>query len=52
MQVWAIGFCDKKIGSMVSLTEQLAEESHKPVVKKIRRRKSMRDFKTIFEEQI
>ena len=44
MQVRAIGFCDKKIGSMVSLTEQLAEESRKPVVKKIRRRKVYERF--------
>ena len=30
---------DKKTGSGVSVNEQLAEELHKPVIKKIKRRK-------------
>ena len=42
-------FFDKKTGSgaIVSVIRQLAEQLHKPVVKKF-----MRDFKTIFGQQI
>ena len=32
-------FFDKKTGSGVGVNEQLAEELHKPVIKKLRRRK-------------
>ena len=32
-------FFEKKTGSGVSVNEQLAEELHKPVIKKIERRK-------------
>ena len=51
-------FFDKKTGSGVigkagvSVNEQLAEELHKPVIKKLKRKKSMRDLKTIFGQQI
>ena len=38
-------FFDKKIGSGVSVNEQLAEELHKPVIKKIKRRKICARFK-------
>ena len=42
-------FFDKKTGSGVSVNEQLAEELHKPVIKKFKRRKlNMRFLKTIF----
>ena len=32
-------FFDKKIGSGISVNEQLAEELHKPIIKKFKRRK-------------
>ena len=32
-------FFDKKTGSGISVNEQLAEELHKPVIKKCKRRK-------------
>ena len=32
-------FFDKKTGSGMSVTEQLAEKLHKPVIKKFKRRK-------------
>ena len=38
-------FFDKKKGSRVSLNEQLAEELHKPVTKKFKRRKVYARFK-------
>ena len=38
-------FFDKKIGSPVSVNEQLAEESHKLVIKKFKRRKVYARFK-------
>ena len=38
-------FLDKKTGSGVSLNEQLAEELHKPVNKKFKRRKVYARFK-------
>ena len=38
-------FFDKKTGSGVSVNEQLAEELHKPVIKKIKRRKVNARFK-------
>ena len=34
-------FFDKKTGSGVSVNEQLAEELHKPVTKKIQKKKSL-----------
>ena len=39
---------DKKTRSQENVNEQLAEELHKPVIKKLKRRKSMRDLTTIF----
>ena len=36
---------DKKTGSRVSVNEQLSEELHKPVIKKIKRRKVYARFK-------
>ena len=38
-------FFDKKIGLGVSLNEQLAEELHKPVIEKFKRRKYYARFK-------
>ena len=43
---------DKKTGSRASVDEQLAEELHRPVTKKWKEEKSMRDLKTIFGQQI
>ena len=37
-------FFDKKTGSGVSVNEQLAEELHKPVTKKVKRRKVYATF--------
>ena len=48
----AYKFFDKKTGSVVSINEQLAKELHKPVIKKFKRRKYMRDLKTICWKQI
>ena len=45
-------FFDKKKGSGVSVNEQLAEELHIPVIINSKEEKSMRDLKTIFEQQI
>ena len=45
-------FFDKKAASGVSVNEQLAEELHKLVIKKFKRRKVMRHLKTIFGQQI
>ena len=38
-------FFDKKTGSRISENEQLAEELHKPVIKKFKRRKVYARFK-------
>ena len=38
-------FFDKKTGSGISVNEQLAEELHKPVTKKFKRRKVYARFK-------
>ena len=38
-------FFDRKTGSGISVNEQLAEELHKPVIKKIKRRKVYARFK-------
>ena len=38
-------FFDKKTGSGISVNEQLAEELHKPVIKKFKRRKVYARFK-------
>ena len=38
-------FFDKKTGSRMSVNEQLAEELHKPVIKKFKRRKVYARFK-------
>ena len=53
-------FFDKKIGSRtivtskagVSVNEQLAEELHKPVINKFKRKKFTRDLRTICWQQI
>ena len=45
-------FFDKKRGLLVSLNGQLAEDLHKPVIKKLKKEKSMRDLKAIFEQHI
>ena len=39
---------DKKTTSQENVNEQLAEELHKQVIKKFKRKKSMRDLTTIF----
>ena len=44
-------FFDKKTGLGASVNEELAQELHKPVTKKIKKEKSMPGLKTIFEEQ-
>ena len=41
----AYKFSDKKTGSRVNINEQLAEEVHKPVIKKSKRRKVYTRFK-------
>ena len=38
-------FFDRKTGSGISVNEQLAEELHKPVIKKIKKRKVYARFK-------
>ena len=44
-QVWSVSFLIKKKGSRVSVNEQLADKSHKLVIKKIKRRKVYARFK-------
>ena len=44
-QLWSISFLIKKAGSGVSVNEQLDEGLHKPVIKKIERRKVDARFK-------
>ena len=39
LQVWSVSLFNKKIESEVSANEQLAEELHKPVIKKFKRKK-------------
>ena len=36
---------DEKTGSRISVNEQLAEELHKPIIKKLKRRKVYTRFK-------
>ena len=36
---------DEKTGSVISLNKQLAEELHKPIIKKLKRRKVYTRFK-------
>ena len=38
-------FFDKKTGSGINVTEQIAEELHKPVIKRFKRRKVYARFK-------
>ena len=45
-------FSDKKIGLGKTIDEQLAEELHKSVVGKFKRKKSMGDLKKIFGQKI
>ena len=45
LQVWSISFFGKKTGLGLSVTEQLAEELHKPVIKKFKRKKVYARFK-------
>ena len=45
----------KKTGSEASVNEKLAEELHKPLIKKFKKKKkkeSMQDLKIIFGQQI
>ena len=44
-QEWSLSAFDKKTESGVSVSEQLAEELHKPVIKKFKRRKVYARFK-------
>ena len=45
-------FFYKKTGSEISANEPLAEELHKPVIKKFKKEKHMQDLKTLFGQQI
>ena len=45
-------FFDKKTGSGITVNEQLAEELHKPVTKKFKRRQVYARFKGNFGQQI
>ena len=45
-------FFDKKTELGASVNEELAQELHKPVTKKIKKEKSMPGLKIIFGEQI
>ena len=40
-QVWSTNFFDKKTGSRASMNEELAQELHKPVIKKIQKEESL-----------
>ena len=44
-------FFDKKTGLGASVNEELAQELHKPVTKKIKKEQSRPGLKTIFGEQ-
>ena len=44
-QLWSLSLLIKKTGSEVSVNEELAEELHKPVIKKFKRRKVYSRFK-------
>ena len=44
-QVWSISFFDKKIGSGMSVNEQVVKELHKPVIKNFKRKKVYARFK-------
>ena len=48
-QVQFIGFFTKKTGAGTGVNEELAQELHKPVIKKVERRKGL---KIIFGQQI
>ena len=52
LAIMVYNFLDKKTGSGISVNELLAEELHKPEIKNLKERKSMRDSKTIFGEEI
>ena len=45
-------FFDKKIASGINVNEQLAEELHRPVIKKFKKENSMQDLNIIFGQQI
>ena len=45
-------FFDKKTRSGITVNEQLSEELHKPLIKKLKEENSMGDLKTIFGQQI
>ena len=45
-------FFDKKTGSGISVNEPLAQELHKPVIKKFKKEKHRQDLKTLFGQQI
>ena len=46
-QVWSISFFDKKTGWGASVNEELAQDLHKPVNKKSKRKKVYKRFKII-----
>ena len=48
----AYKFFDKKTRSAVNVKKELAGELHKPVIKKFKRRRAMRDLNTRFTQQI
>ena len=45
-------FFDKKTALGINVNEQIAEELHKPVIKKFKKEKSMQDLNIIFGQQI
>ena len=45
-------FFDKKIGLQMSVNKKQAEELHKQVIKRSKRRKVYAGFKTIFGQQV
>ena len=49
-QVWSISFFNTKIGSGISVHEQLTEELHNMQLKNSKGENSMRDLKAIFRQ--
>ena len=45
-------FFDKRTGSRTSVNKELAEEIHKHVIKKFKRKNSLRDLKKMIVQQI
>ena len=52
LAIMGYSFLDKKTGSKITENEQLAEELHKPVIKNLKKTKSMQEVKTIFGKEI